>query len=70
MADTTRDFIDALGVKMRGGTLRFEAQYLRLLHVPPYETIEGHLKDDLRRAFDTGDRDLATSAARAAYGFE
>ena len=70
MADTTRDFIDALGVKMRGGTLRFEAQYLRLLRVPPYETIGGHLRDDLRRAFDTGDRDLATSAARAAYGFE
>ena len=36
MADTTRRFIDALGVKMRGGTLRFQAQYLRLVHMPKY----------------------------------
>src|SRR5699024_6290836 len=27
-------FIDAYGVKMRGGTLRFQAQYLRKIRVP------------------------------------
>lgn len=67
MADTTRRFIDALGVKMRGGTLRFQAQYLRLLRLPHYDTLDETVRDGLRRAFDEKNRDAATYFAEMAY---
>lgn len=67
MADTTKGFIDTLGVKMRGGTLRFQAQYLRLLHVPPYEGMGQDTRAGLAAAFGTADRRQATAFAQQAY---
>lgn len=67
MSDTTRRFVDALGVKMRGGTLRFQAQYLRLVHVPRYEQLDDAVREGLARSFETGNRDTATRFAEAAY---
>lgn len=61
-------FIAAYGVKMRGGTLRFQAQYLRKIRVPAPETIPAEIADRLRDAFRAYDRDAATRAAEAAYG--
>lgn len=67
MSDQTKTFIDCLGVKMRGRTLRFQAQYLRMLHLPRYDDIAPSTRDALARSFDTGDRTLATTATRRAY---
>ena len=67
MADTTRRFVDALGVKMRGGTLRFQAQYLRLVHLPRYEQISEKNRAGLAYAFDERDRASAIRYAEAAY---
>lgn len=67
MADTTRRFIDALGVKMRGGTLRFQAQYLRLVHLPRYEQVSKANRAGLARAFDEKDRASATRYAESVY---
>lgn len=61
-------FISAYGVKMRGGTLRFQAQYLRKITVPRPETIAPDIADMLRAAFRSNDRDAATRAAELAYG--
>ena len=61
-------FIAAYGVKMRGGTLRFQAQYLRKIRVPAPETIPAEVAARLRDAFRAYDRDAATSAAEVAYG--
>lgn len=61
-------FIAAYGVKMRGGTLRFQAQYLRKIRVPRPEMIEPETAQRLQKAFSVGDRDAATRAAEAAYG--
>jgi adenine-specific DNA-methyltransferase len=61
-------FVDAYGVKMRGGTLRFQAQYLRKIRVPAPETIEPAVARQLRKAFRARDREAATRAAEAAYG--
>lgn len=60
-------FIHCYGVRMRGGYLRFQAQYLRRIRVPSPASIPVALQADLRRAFDSQDRDLATRAALAAY---
>lgn len=61
-------FVSAYGVKMRGGTLRFQAQYLRKIAVPRSETIRSDVADRLRDAFRARDRDAATRAAEEAYG--
>lgn len=61
-------FISAYGVKMRGGTLRFQAQYLRKITVPEPDAIPAEVKERLRQAFRAGDRDAATAAALEAYG--
>ena len=61
-------FIEAYCVKMRGGTLRFQAQYLRRIRVPKPTAISGALAERLRTAFRTRDADAATKAAIEAYG--
>jgi len=61
-------FIHCYGVRMRGGYLRFQAQYLRRIRVPDPATISPKLAATLRRAFEMQDRDLATAAALEAYG--
>ena len=61
-------FVSAYGVKMRGGTLRFQAQYLRKIAIPNPDQISSTVADRLRAAFRTGDREAATRAAEEAYG--
>jgi adenine-specific DNA-methyltransferase len=61
-------FIEAYGVRMRGGTLRFQAQYLRKIRVPAPESITPKVGELLRNAYRSWDRDAATRAAEAAYG--
>jgi adenine-specific DNA-methyltransferase len=60
-------FIHCYGVRMRGGFLRFQAQYLRRICVPAPENISPELARTLRQAFDTQDVALATRAALQAY---
>ena len=61
-------FIEAYCVRMRGGTLRFQAQYLKQIRVPDPESISVELQSTLRDAFRRRDVDRATAAACAAYG--
>jgi hypothetical protein len=61
-------FVEAYGVKMRGGTLRFQAQYLRLIRVPDPRSIDAELSRQLALAFDRRDASGATKLALAAYG--
>ena len=61
-------FIEAYCVKMRGGTLRFQAQYLRRIRVPAPESLSDSLCDRLRLAFRSRDAAAATDAAVEAYG--
>jgi len=63
-------FIHCYGVRMRGGYLRFQAQYLRRIRVPAPELISPALAAKLRFAFESQDRELATSAALEAYGID
>jgi hypothetical protein len=60
-------FIRCYGVRMRGGFLRFQAQYLRRIRVPAPESLTPTLAQTLRDAFDRQDTDLATRAALEAY---
>lgn len=61
-------FIEAYAVKMRGGTLRFQAQYLRRIRVPSPEEISTEDQAALALAFESRDRNAATKAALRVYG--
>ncbi|MFC9883131.1 Eco57I restriction-modification methylase domain-containing protein [Streptomyces libani] len=63
-------FVEAYAVRMRGGTLRFQAQYLRRIRVPRPETIDASDALALARAFDGRDIEAATAAALRVYGLD
>ena len=60
-------FVRCYGVRMRGGFLRFQAQYLRRIRLPAPSDIDPVLAETLRQAFDAQDTALATEAAMRAY---
>ncbi|MEU3068760.1 Eco57I restriction-modification methylase domain-containing protein [Streptomyces sp. NPDC006906] len=61
-------FVEAYAVKMRGGTLRFQAQYLRKIRVPDPEAINERDRGALAAAFDKRDVKAATEIALRVYG--
>ncbi|MFD7529358.1 Eco57I restriction-modification methylase domain-containing protein [Streptomyces sp. NPDC059849] len=61
-------FVEAYAVKMRGGTLRFQAQYLRKIRVPDPAAISESDQAALAEAFDKRDVEAATEAALRVYG--
>ncbi|MEO8613530.1 MAG: Eco57I restriction-modification methylase domain-containing protein [Luteolibacter sp.] len=63
-------FIHCYAVRMRGGYLRFQAQYLRRIRVPDPKSISPKLAEKLRQAFETQDFKLATESAMEAYGLD
>jgi len=63
-------FVESYGVRMRGGYLRFQAQYLRRIRVPAPSALSATQKQALRQAFRTRDRQAATEAALCVYGLE
>lgn len=63
-------FVEAYAVKMRGGTLRFQAQYLRKIRVPDPAEIKEEDRKALAKAFDERDAEAATEAALRAYGLD
>ena len=44
-------FVWSYAVKMRGGYLRFQAQYLRRIRVPKFESLSKNLSDAIRSAY-------------------
>ncbi|ARQ68501.1 Eco57I restriction-modification methylase domain-containing protein [Streptomyces marincola] len=61
-------FVEAYAVKMRGGTLRFQAQYLRKIRVPDPAEVGESDQAALAQAFDNRDVEAATEAALHVYG--
>jgi len=70
LSEVAEMFVRAYGVKMRGGTLRFQAQYLRRIRVPEPDSIAPDIAARLVHAFRTRDADEATQAALVAYGLD
>jgi len=60
-------FIEAYCVRMRGGTLRFQAQYLKQIRVPAPDAISEATASELRTAFRARDVDRATKASARVY---
>ena len=68
LSDFANLFVGAYCVKMRGGTYRFQAQYLRKIRVPDPGTMGAPTKQQLAKAFQARDSIAATRAAEVAYG--
>lgn len=59
--------VEAYCVKMRGGTLRFQAQVLRKVRIPRIDELAPPVMADLAEAFRSRDRERATLAALHAF---
>ena len=70
LSDIANLFVGAYCVKMRGGTYRFQAQYLRKIRVPAPDSIDAANASALAQAFRSRDRVAATHVAAALYGID
>lgn len=68
LSDVANLFIEAYSVRMRGGYLRFQAQYLRRIRLPHIDEVRQPSADALATAFRDRDRDRATEVALDLYG--
>lgn len=67
LSDMANLFVGAYCVKMRGGTYRFQAQYLRKIRVPSPDSLTTTQTQRLRSAFLSRDREAASQAAADVY---
>lgn len=70
LSQVAQAFIEAYAVRMRGGTLRFQAQYLRKIRVPRPSDLSPEDRDELATAFEKRDVAAATSIALRLYGLK
>lgn len=63
----TRLFIEAYSTRMRGGFLRFQAQYLRRLRLPAWEQVPPELRHRLADAASSGDVEACDCATGELY---
>ncbi|RYG47234.1 SAM-dependent methyltransferase [bacterium] len=67
LSDVAQFFIEAYGVRMRGGYLRFQAQCIRKIRVPHAQDITPKQAAKLRSAFETRDVESANAVASVLY---
>lgn len=68
LSAVTRLFVATYSTKMRGGFLRFQAQYLRRLRLPPWHSVSGSLRAELIEAATKRDISACNRAAFKLYG--
>lgn len=66
----TELFMGAYSIKMRGGTLRFQAQYLRRLRLPKWETVPVPVREHLHVLANSPGEDAINAAVFALYGLD
>jgi hypothetical protein len=67
LSDVTRIFISVYSTKMRGGYLRFQAQYLRRLRIPHWRDVTPSVRAALERAGKARDLKACNEATAALY---
>lgn len=63
-----RLFVATYSTRMRGGFLRFQAQYLRRIRVPHWRNVPAAIRQALITAAEQGDQAAANRAVSALYG--
>jgi hypothetical protein len=67
LSDVTRAFIALYSTKMRGGYLRFQAQYLRRLRLPLWNNVPAALRKSLIKAGRSRDASACNAATELLY---
>ena len=62
LSSVTRLFVATYSTKMRGGYLRFQAQYLRRIRIPYWQDVPESLRSELRAAALSRDVQACNSA--------
>lgn len=68
LSDIAELFISTYCVRMRGGTYRLQAQYLRRIRIPQFASIKDSDREGLREAFRDKDAGAASRIAHRIYG--
>lgn len=68
LSSVTRLFVASYSTKMRGGFLRFQAQYLRRIRLPHWRDVPPALRKDLKAAAEALDLAACNRAICALYG--
>jgi len=68
LSSITQQLVSLYSTKMRGGFLRFQAQYLRRIRLPHWHDISEQTRSALIAAAKTQDRAACDSASYALYG--
>ena len=63
-----RLFVALYSTKMRGGYLRFQAQYLRRIRLPRWETVNDSMRERLQKVSQTHDRQELNDIVANLYG--
>lgn len=67
LSDVAQFFVEAYGVRMRGGYLRFQAQYLRRIRIPSPRTISEEHRQLLKEAFSSRSVQLSNTIVAELY---
>lgn len=68
LSNVARLFVASYSTKMRGGFLRFQAQYLRRIRLPQWEQVPAFLREELRTAAQALDIGACNRAVFKLYG--
>lgn len=68
LSGIARFFVSTYSTKMRGGYLRFQAQYLRRIRVPLWEKVSLEMRAELKASGEARDLVACNQAARELYG--
>lgn len=68
LSSVARQFVSAYSTTMRGGFLRFQAQYLRRICLPEWSTVPNNMRERLVRAATALDLKECDQAAAELYG--
>ena len=67
LSGIARLFVSIYSTRMRGGYLRFQAQYLRRIRLPRWQDVDAELKNELIHAARRGDVPACNRAAFKLY---
>ncbi len=67
MSGIARLFVATYSTRMRGGYLRFQAQYLRRIRLPKWQDVPAKVQNELIAAATSGDRQACNAAAFLLY---
>jgi len=69
LSGIARLFVATYSTRMRGGFLRYQAQYLRRIRIPHWRDVPAAMRKELKQAAETRDLAACNRAAFKLYGF-